>query len=226
MWAQTLAITPSWVHCGIRNLQVTAFEPVPSIFEALKRNVALNRLDDRVLCENVALSHESGVASFFLPRSESQDLESTGTSWQSKQGSPRSEVKTVRFDEFESGHRMKLDLIKIDVEDFEADVLNGMREVIVRDRPFIVCEVLPRAHKNQRTTKIVEAFHYQGYWITSAGYIKVPTFDFSRRKYHDFLLSPVSTPDAVLDDLGVLWNSREESRLAPKTHSTVASPSG
>jgi hypothetical protein len=156
---------------------------------------------------------------FFLPKSENRDTETTGTlvseSWQATQVSPLLlDIQVVRFDEYEARHPMHVDLIKIDVEDFEADVLEGMREVISRDRPFIVCEILPRPHGNLRTRKIVEALNYQPYWITSVGYVRVSIFDFDRSRFMDFLLSPVSTPDAVLVNLEVLWNLRKQSSRA------------
>ena len=194
------------------NLDVIAFEPVPQIFSGLKQNVALNQLEGRVRCENIALSSKSGRATLFLPFGDGVNIETTGTlltdSWQVREGSTSIEVETVRFDEYEARHPMRVDLIKIDVEDFEADVLEGMRATIMRARPFIVCEVLPRAHRNERTREIVEALNYQPYWITPVGYIKVPRFDFSRGNFTDFVLSPVSTPDTVLDNLGVLLNLR------------------
>jgi hypothetical protein len=96
-------------------------------------------------------------------------------------------------------------------------VLEGMREVITRDRPFIVCEVLPRLHGNQRTHEIVTALNYQPYWITPVGYIRVPKFDFGRGNCTDFLLSPVSTPDTVLDNLHVLLDLKKQS---PSGHPT------
>jgi FkbM family methyltransferase len=193
------------------NLAVTAFEPVPPIFSRLKKNVLLNRLEGRVHCENIALSSTSGKATLFLPKGESLDFETTGTlveaSWQATKADPQLlEVETLRFDEYEARHPMRVDLMKIDVEDFEADVLEGMREVVARDRPFIVCEILPRAHRNLRTSKLVEALNYQSYWITPVGYIKVPAFDCSRAGYTDFLLSPVSTSETVLKSLDVLWD--------------------
>jgi FkbM family methyltransferase len=197
------------------NLQVVAFEPVPAIFERLQRNVKLNHLETSVRCENSALSSQTGRAILFLPAAEALDLESTGTlvteSWQARRGAPQLDVETVRFDDYEALHPMHVDLVKIDVEDFEASVLDGMRSTIMRDRPFIVCEVLPRPHRNQRTTDIVNALHYQPYWITPMGYIRVPHFDFRRGNATDFLLSPVSTPDAVLDDLSILWELNQES---------------
>ena len=87
-----------------------------------------------------------------------------------------------------------------------------MRATIMRDRPFIVCEVLPRAHRNQRTREMVEALNYQPYWITPTGYVRVSQFDFNRGSFTDFLLSPVSTPDTVIDNLNVLWDLKASSR--------------
>lgn len=198
-------------------LRVIAFEPVPQICEGLRRNVALNLLGDRIVCENLALADRSGKAAFFLPggegkRGEGKDLDSAGTlvpdGWQARKNSPRIQVETVRFDDYEKLLPMRVDLVKIDVEDFEADVLAGMREVIKRDRPFIVCEVLPRTHRNERTRDIVASLEYQPYWITPSGYIRVSRFDFGRGDFQNFLLSPVSTAEIVLPDLNVLWDLR------------------
>jgi FkbM family methyltransferase len=203
-------------------LLVVAFEPVPQICQGLRQNVALNRLEDRVVRENLALADRCGQATFFLPGgegtgregkvAEGKDLDSAGTlvadGWQARKNSPRIQVETVRFDDYEKRRPMQVDLVKIDVEDFEADVLAGMQEVIRRDRPFIVCEVLPRAHRNERTREIVASLDYQPYWISPAGYIRVSRFDFGRSNFQNFLLSPVSTPEIVLPDLGVLWDLR------------------
>jgi hypothetical protein len=148
-----------------------------------------------------------------LPAGENLDVESTGTlvseSWQRREGSSVLEVETARFDEYEAHHPVRVDLIKIDVEDFEADVLEGMQETITRDRPFIVSEILPRLHKNERTRRILEALNYQPYWITPIGYIKVFTFDFHRIHFTDFLLSPVSTPGTIVSNLEVLWELKK-----------------
>jgi hypothetical protein len=114
-------------------------------------------------------------------------------------------VETVSFDDFERQYPCKLDLVKIDVEDFEADVLAGMKHTIRRDQPFIVCEILPRLHRNERTRETVASLGYTPYWITASGYIRVSRFDFERTWSHDFLLSPVAVPGEVLTDLEPLW---------------------
>ena len=54
------------------------------------------------------------------------------------------------------------------------------------------------------------------------GYIRVPHFDFPRGIHLDFLLSPVSTPDTVIDSLSVLWELKLE---ASRTKNLVKSRS-
>jgi FkbM family methyltransferase len=198
-------------------LRVVSFEPVPEIYEALNRNISLNGLQTRVAAFNLALSDRSGKATFFLPPSASKDCEATGTlvsdGWQSRKQSPSFEVETARFDDFEHLHPMKVDVVKIDVEDFEYAVLQGMREVISRDRPFIICEILPREHRNQKTREILESIGYTPYWITPSGTcVRVSHFDFRRDSSQDFLLSPVTVPGEEIADLEVLWTHRQARR--------------
>lgn len=199
-------------------IQVVAFEPVPQIFSGLVRNVRLNQLENRIRCENIALSSQSGAATLLLPRSDGADPETTGTlvadGWQARQNSARLQVRSERFDDYERRCPMKADLVKIDVEDFEADVLEGMRATILRDRPFIICEVLTRPHQNVRTLAVVRSLGYEPYWITPEGYIRVSDFTF-HRPYCDFLFSPVSTPEVVLTDLNLLWSMREQDATRP-----------
>ncbi len=191
-------------------LRVTAFEPLPSVYAGLKRNVSLNDLEGQVISENVALSDRSGKAILHLPASEGKDAEATGTlsadSWQVRQHAANIEIEALSFDDYESEHPQKVDLIKIDVEDFEAAVLVGMRRIILRDRPFIICEILPRLkeHKNQRTLEIIKSLEYFAYSITPAGYVRITSFDFERA-YTDFLLSPVEVPGEVAADLNSFW---------------------
>jgi FkbM family methyltransferase len=191
-------------------LKIVSFEPVPKIYEGLTRNLVANDLGQVVETFQVALSDVSGKAVFFLPKGDDADTESTGTlaidSWQKHKGAPTLEVQTMRFDDFEATHPMKVDMAKIDVEDFEAGVLRGMRNTIRRDRPFIVCEILPRDHRNEETRKLVEELGYTPYWITTCGsYVRVDDFDFPRESC-DFLLSPVAAKPRIVGDLNQLWS--------------------
>jgi len=195
------------------NLKIVSFEPVPRIYEGLGRNLAANALGNAVQTFQIALSDHSGKAVFFLPKGVDADTESTGTlvadGWQSRKGAPAMEVETISFDVFEVSHPMKIEIVKIDVEDFEAAVLRGMQNTIRRDRPFVVCEIMPREHKNEETRKLIEDVGYTTYWITSGGsYVRVADFDFPRESC-DFLLSPVAAKAPILRDLTELWKLKQ-----------------
>src|SRR5207248_9556879 len=141
----------------------------------------LNQVQGHVSAYQVALSDRTGTSTFYLPTTENRDIESTGTlvadGWQSRKQSPQIAVESARFDDFDRSHPVKVDLVKIDVEDFEASVLAGMEQVIRRDRPFIVCEILPREHRNEKTRSVLAALGYTAYWITPGAYVRVSQFD-------------------------------------------------
>jgi len=190
-------------------LRVFSFEPVPRIYAGLCRNIAVNNYGNRVVATQAALSNHTGKAKFLLPEGESSDCEATGTlvtdGWQGRIKAPSFDVDTTTFDDFERGHPMKVDVVKIDVEDFEAGVLAGMDSTIRRDRPFIVCEILQRQHKNEETRKIVGSLGYTPYWIPRTNcYVRVSHFDFKREFATDFLLSPVDIGE-VFTNLEDLW---------------------
>ncbi len=50
-------------------------------------------------------------------------------------------VELVRFDDYAAEHSVRPDFIKIDVEGFEMEVLQGMREVLCTQHPKLMVEV-------------------------------------------------------------------------------------
>jgi FkbM family methyltransferase len=200
------------------HIRVVAFEPVSQIFAGLRRNIELNGLQGRIHAYCVALSDQSGAAKLFFPSSESRDYESTATlaqgNWQQRKGAPVIEIQASSFADFERQHPVRLDVVKIDVEDHEASVLRGMEEAIRRDRPFIVCEILPRPHRNEKTREIIDSLGYTAYWITPSGFVRVTRFDFDRLESENFLLSPVGGEGEVLTDLEILWSKRQAALAA------------
>lgn len=200
------------------DIRGVAFEPVPQIFVRLQDNIRLNHLQDRVVAHRLALSDTSGNARLFVPTSSSRDCESTATlaqgGWQQRQGVPAIDVLSTTFDEFEREHPLKVDLVKIDVEDHEASVLRGMQDVIRRDRPIVVCEILERAHANESTREVVRSLGYTAYWITALGYVRVSGFDFERRDSQDFLLVPEPADGEVVANPEVFWSKRQATSAA------------
>ncbi|MEU8827393.1 FkbM family methyltransferase [Streptomyces sp. NPDC048636] len=124
-----------------------AFEPTPETAALCRRIRECNRLGFEV--HQAALSREPGTAElYFSHKSESSN--SLNPAHRKHSASVSVPVTTVDAVTEERG--LTPHLIKIDVETFEAAVLEGALSTVRRHRPWIVCELLPSAdHDALRT---------------------------------------------------------------------------
>lgn len=103
--------------------QVHAFEPVAMMRECFLRNVEAHN----VTLHEVALGAERGAVSMHTTE------HSTGDSWVSGQG----DIPMFALDDLAL---VEVDFIKIDVEGYEAAVVAGARDTILRCRPIMCVE--------------------------------------------------------------------------------------
>lgn len=123
-------------------LHVAAFEPVPRIHALLARNVEMNGWQDRCELHCEACGARTGTASFHVPFGDvptSASLHPEG--FRSNPGE-LIHVPIVTVDAV-FGDKERVDLVKIDVEGFEDQVLEGMRATIKRFSPTIIVECNP-----------------------------------------------------------------------------------
>jgi FkbM family methyltransferase len=95
-----------------------AFEPVPSTFNILKQNIEINHIDNLVHLENKGVGKEKGVLKF----SASEDTTNHVIA-NNEFESNIIQVPIVSLNDYYNTD--KPSLIKIDVEGFETEVLNG-----------------------------------------------------------------------------------------------------
>ena len=117
---------------------VYAFEPNPKNFTVLKRN-----LGRRVTVLPLALSNRSGPAVLRVPRHRGGYSNQGASLSARKVPSDYKEVRieAVRLDDLDIPD---VGFIKIDVEGFEGEVLEGARRTIARDRPVLLIEIEER----------------------------------------------------------------------------------
>lgn len=106
-----------------------AIEPVPSAFEWLCDNVALNRVRPKVRCFNVAVGAEPGTVAF---TSTLDTVNRVALPGDSSAGLIQAPVRTL--DEIAGDSRPAL--VKIDVEGYETEVVSGAERVLARDELF------------------------------------------------------------------------------------------
>ena len=117
-----------------------AFEPAVIARHVLKANVLSNKLAQRIEVVDLGLSNEQATAEFFV------DPANSGMSSLVKSRANADFEKTtidlVRGDDFLKEKRSsKVSYMKIDVENHELEVLQGLASTIARDKPLIQLEL-------------------------------------------------------------------------------------
>lgn len=115
--------------------RVIAFEPVPATFELLAANVSYSGARNATLI-NAAASDSARVLGMDIPKFETGP-DNFYRSHLSPAGHDIS-VLCLPIDALDLPHRVRL--VKIDAEGHDLHVLEGMRELLRRDRPILFIE--------------------------------------------------------------------------------------
>ena len=122
-----------------KNLKIRAFEPNPDLFSALEKNLKLNRVGN-VKAEQMALDKEPGEAYLYL----NHDIHtSIGSLVQSSSAGKKILVNKTTLDIYCENNSINcIDLMKIDVEGYETNILQGGMSIIMKSNPIILMESL------------------------------------------------------------------------------------
>ncbi len=168
------------------NADVYAFEPLDFIYKKLVDNTRLNELD--IKCMPFALSDFDGNAKVYaesldhlysvtvnnnlsLPEHTTHEIEICAR-----------KLSTVVSEQ----HIAKIDLMKIDVEQHEAEVLRGMGEYLNKWRPDILIEILTD-EVGQRVEDLVRNFGYLYFNNAEDGRVKQVN-KIGKSDYYNYLL--------------------------------------
>jgi len=109
--------------CAATDARGVAFEPIPETYERLSENMRLNQLGDRVIAVNKGVGAVQGYLEFTSSENCTNHALAAG---EQRSDSIRVEVTTL---DIALAHE-SASLMKIDVEGFETEVLNGASEVL------------------------------------------------------------------------------------------------
>ena len=119
------------------------FEPNPRAFDYAAQLLARNKFTACTLVP-AGLSSRSGIATLFST-ADVDPSASIVAGFRSDDRYTRKQVVTVLKgdDVIAELGVLKVAIVKVDVEGGELDVLEGMRKLLERERPYVLCEVLP-----------------------------------------------------------------------------------
>nr|WP_154894962.1 FkbM family methyltransferase [Paenibacillus xylanexedens] len=108
---------------------IYAFEPVPANFDLLQRNVESNNLNN-VILHNVAVGKSRKKTSVKINKNNMGECR--------LYDDPEGDISVIPIDE---GNYKRPNLVKIDVEGYELDVLQGMINILEKSSPTIWIEI-------------------------------------------------------------------------------------
>lgn len=144
--------------------KVYAFEPNPQMFQKLQINVEKNRKDiqSRIVLSQVAVSDREEIVSFAIKSAIDGDFRNNTGLSHIAITEPTSTKSSINVSALTlDGLRLDgaVSLIKIDVEGFEHQVINGALGILERDQPRIVWEAslqLDRVRNTDNVKKCLE----------------------------------------------------------------------
>ena len=143
------------------------FEPEPENFAELEANLRSNHLDNCHAIQS-AVGAQEGTVTF-----------ATGLNgFVAPEGTPGLAVPVIPLDQFIAQRRLpRVDFVKIDVEGFEVDVLNGMTATLSRpDKPILYVEVHARGEFPQEQTRAASASSSRAHYRNIRAYISPDDF--------------------------------------------------
>lgn len=119
--------------------RVYAFEPDPYNFALLKKNVEMNRYKNVILIQK-AVSNKKEKARLYMNKENKGD----SRIFNSHDGSNSIEIESIRLDDYFKDHDVKIDFIKMDIEGSEGVLLEGMPNLLKKNKKIkIVTEFWP-----------------------------------------------------------------------------------
>lgn len=120
--------------------RVHAFEPMPTAYAYLQRNVAANGVAGRVAVYNHGLSDSSGAVNFFISPKSGTNASLLNVA--AAQDARSVVGLTLTLDDWVDNHGIAPDFIKCDVEGAELLVMRGGGQTLARHKPIIFAELL------------------------------------------------------------------------------------
>jgi FkbM family methyltransferase len=201
--------------------EVHAFEPVPSSYASLVRNVTSNNLLAPIRLNMMALWNQRGVVELRLASTKE------GNSGAYTIGNCATVVDSIsspaiRLDDYVASSRVnRVDFLKVDVEGAELFVLQGSKETLSRWRPTMLLEINRVAcqgllYQPEEIWDFLRPFGYR-IWAVGGGPDKCrPLKDLSNVNYENVFFHINDLPPQVLSG----WSHRS----ALMSHLRIASP--
>jgi FkbM family methyltransferase len=141
--------------------KVFCFEPDKTNFSILTENICQNKYENIITSYNDAVSNEKGVLKLFISETNRGDHRI----YSSDQDRNFIEINAVKLDDLIELKEAKIKFIKIDIQGSEMIALEGMKELILKNKPVLISEFWPKGIKmsGKNPDEYIQFFLSNGY---------------------------------------------------------------
>ena len=144
------------------NSAIHAFEPIPEnrkVLLRVKRKLVLLN----VKTYSFALGDQTGIADMIMPKMERVYFHGLSHIKSTEQHKGKVyQVEMKKLDDLQGLEEVKINAIKIDVEEYEFQVLRGAENTIRKNRPLIYCELWD-TNNRQKSMALIKRLDYKIY---------------------------------------------------------------
>lgn len=176
---------------SIKDVTVYSFEPMPNNITAFKRIITYFKLRNVTLFE-IALGNNEGEAEMVMPVINAVRMQGLShvvhTNITENNEGERFKVPLKMLDKMKelTDAPKRISAIKIDVENFEFFVLDGARNLLIKNKPIVYAELW----ENENRDKCFELFNSLNYKTVVIMNKKAVLFDPVQHKTQNFIFLP------------------------------------
>ncbi len=181
---------------------IYSFEPHPFNYQRFKSHIELNNLT-KVQAINKAVGDTVSAVEFNIPDDNRiTDVASMDKSFSTTMYKGEFDWKVVKAEQIsidifcDQQKISKVDLIKLDVENYELPVFKGMQHTIKINRPYILCELFHTEEKLAFIDGILQSENYYVYDFTENGLMALSSIR-SLPTGLNYLLSPINLSQSI-----------------------------
>ena len=181
-----------------KEVEVVSFEPSPSAHPFLNKTQTESPYQARWKVENLAVADVEGNLTFYTHGVGESAFDGLADNKRPECGAPAQKVsvKVTTIDQYAASvNQQRIDLMKIDVEGFEPEVLQGASETIKRFKPVIFLEWTDKNRGSRPVVSLLKIANSLGMELYSApDLLRISTerdFDLKKRKEQNFMLIPM-----------------------------------
>ncbi len=186
-----IGIMSVWLGRRLRKSEIIAFEPIPQNIKALKRVLRFYSIKNVKVVET-AVGHQSGRVEMVMPILDDVKMQGLShivhDSIQDFNEGTKYQAPIIRLDDYKElqAIKVKLNAIKLDVENFEYYALQGGEQLIRQHKPLIYTELW----ENENRKRCFDLLSSLGYHIMVIHRKKLVPYRSDKHQTQNFFFVP------------------------------------